>query len=359
MLNLNLNLKAQIKWEVINDSITLNPNSLVLDGDIDLNVNGIKTTITPDRKQFIVTFSEKTVDLNSNGNTFRLPKSNIESIFVEKYNNFQKDQIFTKDFMDSLIFYYRRKIYKDLDLNVVSFSSSKKIKFDIDSTKNLYLKNQKISKGKICNVGFDNIIILKEDGDLDIFRDGDFNFLQINSYKIFNCKQLYDLVFKDYVVTLNQKIKKWEQNIQSANLDSIIVLFGMIDNIQVISSERRMITWKKEKTVYNFNQYSSSSKTIMDFSSYESTFNSSSNSLIIGSPIFLYGNNFRNSEMSILGNSTSIISQKTYQEGSVYKKDEGFSISIFVDNNNKTLKVFHKNIFSLSKYSDPFRFVNY
>ena len=244
-------------------------------------------------------------------------------------------------------------------MNEIEFSSSKKMQFDIDDMGNLYLKNQRKSIGKVCAVGNNFIQIIDSTGRLDIYKDGDFNYLTIGQLKAYNCQTLYDYVYEDFKLTLSNKIKKWENNIILQPLDSLLNIFGTVDNVQNLTTDRKIIKWKKEIPIYEVGLSTLTTRTGYNSNISSGNANISSTfNLNNYSPLFIYGNDYRNVDLSLYSSSLTINNTSSFQQGNVIRKDAGYSVSIVVDNSNKIIRVLHNNVFSDLKYGQPFRFVN-
>ena len=224
----------------------------------------------------------------------------------------------------------------------------------------LALRDQKISMGKICYVSPTNIVILRENGELDNFSDGDFNFLEVSSFKAFKCKQLYDFIYADFKNNLNEHINKWEGQMKKSSIDSIISIFGPMDNITNISTDRKMITWKREKPVYYINLNTSSRSTYAGFQNSVANIVTNKMSSLYGiSPFFLSGNSYRTTDINYSGSGSAVASSQTNQSGNIKMENQGLFLAIIQDENNKIVYVYHENIFSDPSYGQPFKFVSF
>jgi hypothetical protein len=249
-------------------------------------------------------------------------------------------------------------VYPNLNLNEISFSVSKKVEYVIENSV-LSLKNQKVLKGKLCYVDLTNIIILGEDGEIVSMKDGDFNFLEIEHFKGFSCRTLYDYIFPEFKEKL-EKIKiQWKENIEESNLENLISRLGPFSNIANISTDKRMITWKRNQQAYyldinsiNIGLSSSKNNTLA---------NIISNTSFLGavSPLFYYGNSYRNTDILLNENKTAVISNQNNQSGLIVSKDEGYTIAIIQDLNNKIVQVYQENYFTDLKYGSAFRFITF
>jgi hypothetical protein len=351
---------GQIKWEVVDESFTLTPSIIVEKGTLDVFIGRSKDQITKEGTgEITIDLTEKVIYLNDGNNIYKFKSDLIKKLTIEGYKIFIGEELFKKEFADSLLFNYRKKIYPKINLIEIEFSSSKRVLYDF-SDEGFVLKNQKKSKGKICYVSPTRIIILYDNGELDEFKDGDFNFLQVNSFKAFKCRNLYDYLFKDFENGLIRNIKRWENEILKLNLDSAISLFGVIDNITSISPDRRMISWKKERPVYNINLSNTKVTSSYSKSSSQTNYFSTRLSTIYSiSPFFLYGNAYRTEDVSFSSSGITLLSSQSSQSGYVRLEDDGYSITMIQDNNGKNLRIFHQNVFSEPRYGEPFRFVSF
>lgn len=352
--------QAQIKWEVISSDITLNPRVFTETATIYITTgrNDVKPVKSDDG---YVTFDldGKYTYINSNHNNFKFKNDQITNVEIQGLM-FDGNELSKKEFADTLVTKYRKSIFSTLNLNQVTFSSSKRQEFDIDNNGYLFLKNQKYSTGKICCVGYDFITVLTETGDLDTYKNGDFNFLQIGSFRALDCQSLYDFVYRDFQKTLTENKSKWEQELLRANIDSLLTLLGPVDNISQISNDRKLITWKKDNTTYEIMMSSFNSRTGTTFGTSRANYMSFGTLNFSGiSPFFIQGNTYRNSELSTTSSAVTTTVTQNVQNGSIFKHDTGPAISILIDANQKPVKLFHSNVFSDPRYGAPFRFVNY
>lgn len=363
LVNSLKSVNAQLKWEVVDERYTLTPNVFTPKGTLYVNIqrdNRGKIEASSSG-EITIDLLERVAYITQNNNIFRFKKDDISRIMLDGVGTFTDEEIFKKDFTDSLRINYRRNIYRDLNLNEIEFSSSKRISYDVGDN-GFFMKNQKKSLGKICYVSQKAIVLLYENGDLGEFNDGDFNYLQVGTFKAFKCRQLYDYIYEQFVNQLKDNIMVWERNTLNKDIEGLISQFGAIENVTEVSSNLKLFTWKKSMPVYNINIGNATNT----FSSTEIDMrgetNTSQTSTLFGfsySPLFAFGNSYRNSQ-SVLSTSgsTQVITQSR-QSGTVKLVDQGFEISVLVNSSNKALKIFHKNIFSDPRYGEPFRFVSF
>lgn len=145
---------------------------------------------------------------------------------------------------------------------------------------------------------------------------------------------------------------------RNEKIEDIITNFGPFDQSVNISADRKMTTWKRDKLTYyvnintDANGLSFSGNNYQSYSSRPSYFN-------LISPFFLYGNSYRNSAVSLSGTPAALTSSRASQSGSVVSKDEGSVFMIIQDSNNKTIKIYHQNIFSEAQYGYSFNFIGF
>jgi len=353
-------LLAQINWEVNKDDVTLNPTSYICKGSLAIRLGSKNdNTTTPASGELTIDFDEKVIYLYDGEDIFRFKADMIDNLKVEGYKSFSGEQVFKREFTDSLLDFYRKGVYHSLSLNQIQFSSSKRVEY-ASQDNDLVLKNQKISKGKICFVSPTDITILTEEGELNDFKDGDFNFLQVGSFKAFKCRALYDFIFESFKSKLYDNIMKWETEMKNSTLDSIIAIYGPMDNITNISPDRKMITWRKHRPVYYVNLNTYNSRISNTFHNSSTNIVSSQMSSIYGiSPFFLFGNSYRTTNVNYSGNATTVASSQTSQTGRINMEDEGLSLTLMLDANNKIISVYQEKIFTDLAYGQPFRFISF
>ena len=348
---------AQIKWNVTNDTTKLTPTRFIGKGFVNVN-NGKTGTMRVDGT-IVVDMKESHIYFNDGKNIFQFEKDQLSDIKLEGYGSFTGAELFRKSFSDSFLQHYRRIIYPSLELNEIVFSLSKKARYELLDD-GLVLKNQKKLIGKICYVDLDNISIVNKDGELEQLKDGDFNFLQVGILKTFSCKDLYNYLFRDFEKRLSENINKWEDDIKKDNIEGLIAFFGPFENIANISSEKKMITWKKIRPAYYFNLSTNSRTFSYTSNRYLTNLTSNGGSFFSRiSPFFIYGNSYRSVDISQSGNSMNMATSQSNQSGSIIYKDEGSTFAIIQDSNNKIIQVYHENIFSDPQYGKPFRFISF
>jgi hypothetical protein len=339
------NSYSQIKWHLIDDTTTLTPNIFTAPGSVTIPNKSSAIQVSGTLE---IILNAKTVILNTSNDIFSLKDKQIQSITLDKFGYFEQPNLFKDDFTDSLLHYYRRTLYPILDLNEISFSSSKRVQYSLEDT-GLIIKNQKILYGKLCYADIDNITLLDENGEIHNLKDGDFNFFQYLGTKIFSCKGLYDYLFKNYQQKLQEIINSWNERVKDESLEELIKSFGAIDKIINLPSDKKMISWKQNLQAYNLHL----STTNLVTNNYRYTV---TNTLFTNiSPFFLYQYTINTSALRIVTQGSS----STFQSGDIISKDIGYSLTIIQDSSNKTIDVFQKNIFSEPTYGMPFKFINF
>lgn len=349
---------AQIKWDVANDTITLSPNVISTSGSISISKGNNGGTITTSGSIGIA-LKEKNIYFDDGNNLFKISSDALESLTLKNYGVFTEGELFNDDFKDSVLQHYRRLIYPTLNFNEVSFSSSKRVEYSLEES-GLTLKNQRLTIGKLCYIDLNSIIILTEDGQLVTMQDGDFNFLKVGGFKGFYCKSLYNFIFNSYQKKLAENIETWVNTVKQMDIEGLISIYGPFDKMINISTDKKMISWKKNIQAYylDISTYSNSSSVIKNnYSANISTLGTSYYNNV--SPLFLYGNSYRSTYTSIVGSSLKSSSVFTNQSGKITSKEEGFTIAIIQDSNNKIVQVYHENIFSEPQYGSPFRFITF
>jgi hypothetical protein len=341
------NTTAQIKWNLIDDTVTLSPNIITGVGDVTiqqgkaepLQVSGVLAII----------LNAKTVILNNAKDVFNLKDKELSELELNGFGRFQHEDLFQDAFKDSLYRYYRKTLYPIIELNQISLDISRRTQYSLEDT-GLTLKNQKLLSGKLCYVDLDNLIVLDENGELHNLKDGDFNFFVFNGFKDFSCKGLYNYIFIDYKERLIEHIEEWKERIKKKSVEDLIETFGAIDKIINISPDKKMISWQQNMEAYNISLSSHSSRlTYVADRSYTQV-----NSLFTNiSNFFLYGN----VGITSTTNTTIVNSTSTFQSGTISSKDVGYSLIIIQDASNKTIQVYQHNIFSNPSYGMAFSFI--
>jgi hypothetical protein len=353
-------LNAQLKWEVAEESITLTPDIFIEKGVLYVSILRNRDRVERAcRGEITIDLSEKVIYFNDNENIFRFKKDDISRLSIDGVGTVEGQEVFNKDFADSLKINYRSSLYTRLNLNEIEFSSSKRIAYDIGND-GLFLKNQKKSLGKICYVSQKSIVILYENGDLEEFKEGDYNYLQVGTFKAFKCIHLYDYIYGEFKNQLKDNIARWESNALNLDLESLISRFGSFDNISTVSPDLKMIVWKKTVPVYSINMGTTTNTFSHSQASLNGQINTYQKTDLYGfSPLLVFGNSYRNTVSNMSSSGTTQVMAQTRQSGLVSVKDEGYSVSVLLNANNKGLKIFHQNIFTDPNYGEPFRFISF
>lgn len=351
--------KAQINWNTIDDSINLNPPIYTVNGSVTINFLG--KIITEDNKVQI-DFRNKNIYLNNFNNLFKFPFGEIASLYIPEGEQFDGRLFFENEFKESITKSHRSKLYPGLDLNLVSFTYSKRNKIEMNKEGRLYIKNEKEKSGKICAVGYDFIMILAEDGELFNLENGDFNSLKTINSVFKDCKSLYNVVFEIFKEELKNKINQWQVNTLGKDINTLIAQYGPITSIKPINTDLTQYEWSWPRITYSIDLNTRSRQLgLNSFSRTNNYFSSVYSSLFgsLGSSLFLYGNSNRtsSSESELSGISTTFTN--TSQNGTVVMSDKGASIKIIKDKYGKSFNLAHNNIFSDLDYGKPFKFINY
>lgn len=337
---------SQNHWNVTNDSITLSPNRFEGEGSIDIIGEG--NTNPHVEGNIIIYLKEKKIVFNDRKNSFQFDKKKLVSLKMNNYGSFAADELFNSDFADYLLKSYREELYFKLDLHTIEFSSSKRKKYETKEG-GLLLVNQKLQKGKICYSDHDEIKVLTEQGELKTFTDGDFNFFISNDLKEFSCASIYFKIFQNFSEKLSDAKSNWKETVKKINIDNLISLYGPFESMLKTTTDKTIYVWRKSKPTYYFNTSTFSNT----FSNAISSGNSTTNYYY--SPLYLYGNVYRNNSLNTMGSSNT----STFQNSKMSIIDEGNILSVTVDANNKIVDVFEENIFSQPLCGRPFRFVNF
>ena len=341
------NINGQLKWNLIDDTITLSPNIITAIGDVTIQQGKAETSLQVSGTLAII-LNAKTVILKNGNDIFNFKDKDLLDLQLNDYGRFQHEELFKDRFTDSLYKYYRKSLYPTLELNKIQLDISKRTQYSLEDT-GLTLKNQKLLLGKLCYVDLENIIILDENGELHNLKDGDFNFFVFNGLKDFSCKGLYRYIFANYGTRLKENREEWEERVRKESIEDLIETFGAIDKIISITQDKKMISWKENIEAYNiFISSFSSRSTYTTTKSY-----TNGNSLFTNiSPFFLYGN------IGITSALNSYTRSTTSTSGTVSSRDVGFSLAIIQDASNNTTQVFQHNIFSDPVYGMAFKFIN-
>jgi hypothetical protein len=351
---------SQFNWNTIDDSISLSPEIYSINGGITISFLG--KVITEDNKVYI-DFKSKNVYVNNYNNMFKFPFDQVGKIYITDLEEFNGSSLFETELKESIIKSHRKQLYHGLDLNLATFTYSKKNKIDMTKEGKLFVKNEKQRIGKICAVGLNFAIIVTESGELLSMGDGDFNSLTIANTSAKDCKTLYNLIFNYFQKELDTRIDSWEQDVLTLDVNSLVNRFGPIHTIKEVSPEIKQYEWKWPKVTYQVNISTSSKQFgIGNFtrqSNYSGNTFSSIYGSVTGSSLFAYGNSYRtaNLESSSFGITSTITN--TSQNGDVVMSDEGSSITLIKDKNGKSTLLFHTNIFSELGYGKPFKFIEY
>lgn len=351
---------SQVSWNIVSDSVSLNPKVFKFKADLYFSPSsGPNQIITPE-PEVEFNISDKTISFVYKGNAFKLKADQFSSVRFIDYKFLSRDELTNKSIADSILFFYRKKIYAYLDLNEVEFSSSKRVSIAFTEKDELILKNQKISKGKICAIAPEFIVILQQDGELSVFADGDFNYFSVSDKRMFSCRALYDFVYNQFAINLKLNIKSWESKMLEMNIDSILSIAGPVDEVLEIGSNRKLFRWKSERTSYEFFTSGTTSSRISNFVSRQTQILSNLHfNAFSFSPFLIAGNSYRTANITSSSNAESFSTSSSSQYGKIIETVEGFNLSLLQGEGNRFIKIFHENIFSEPKYGSPFRFINF
>lgn len=358
-LCLSLLVNGQVNWNV-NKTISLNPTVFQSSGSITVEDSKSKTLVSIGG---MLTFflQEKKLFFNDGKNSFDIKLSEVNSLNTDDFGLFSQSNLFSKEFSDSLLQHYRRKLYNKLSLNEITFSSSKRVEYIYEDGE-LKLKKQKLTKGKLCAVTLTNIVTLSEEGELLVFKDGDFNFLQMDQFRGFNCKSLYDYFFPVFSRDLKKNIDNWNQTIRLNSIEQMIEKFGPCESVINLTPEKKLLTWKKEIKIYYIDIRESSTTTTFSLANrntYVNQYGSGWVSLFSSVPsAFLNTYTYRYTEISSTGQAFSTNTTSNSKIGKVWSKDNGYILSVIVDKDNKITNVYHENVFADPAYGIPFEFVD-
>jgi hypothetical protein len=354
------NTYGQIKWTTISDTITLTPSYFQDTGIIYLNYKkkdgsnrvGVSGIIT-------VSFLDNRVYLNDWKNVYLLNNTDILQMGFTNYGEYLNENLFTKNFHDSLLLTFRRTIYHLIGLNEVSFSVSKKVKYDFDEN-GLFIRNQKKIKGKVCYCDINQVVLLTEEGELLNFRDGDFNFLEYNGLRGFKCESFYSYLFVDYTKQLTEIRNQWRSNVFKTNIKDLIDVYGPIDNSFELDAISKLFVWKNEKVNYYLDIFTSSKTEANIFGYSNSNLSASSNNYLAAvSPFFIYGNKYLNATINQSLSTSNVTINSTSQKGNIISQNESEILSVVVDKSGRITNIYEKKIFSNPSYGQSFKFINF
>ena len=348
---------SQINWNTIGDSIKLSPQLYPVSGSVTINMLG--SILSPDNV-FYLDYKNKMLYVNNFDNLYKFPFDQVSKTNMADFGETSGAEIYDSELKDKIIKAYRKSIYSVVDLNVLSFTYSKRNKLAVTKEGRLYVKNEKQVNGKICSAGIDYINILTEDGEILTLNDGDFLSLKAAGITTKNCKTLYNLVFREFKYELENKIKNWEKYTVDLDLSKLITEHGPLHSIKEINSELKQFEWNWPIITYNVD-LSSSSRQIStnSFTRSINYFGRSNTSIYgsVGSSLFLYGNSYRSYSSDGLFSGVSGTISNVSQNGTVTMLDDGASITIIKDKSGKTISLRHKGIFSELNYGSSFRFI--
>jgi hypothetical protein len=351
---------SQFNWNTISDTISLSPEIYSINGGITINFLG--KVITEDNKVYI-DFKGKNVYVNNYNNMFKFPFDQVGRIYITDLDEFNGSSLFDSELKENIIKSHRKQLYHGLDLNLATFTYSKKNKIDMTKEGKLFVKNEKQRIGKICAVGVNFVVIVTEAGEMLSMGDGDFNSLSIANTNAKDCKTLYNLIFKYFQKELDTRIDSWEQEVLTLDVNSLVNRLGPIHTIKEVSPEIKQYEWKWPRVTYQVNISTVSKQFGIGSFTRSSNYSGSTFSSIYGSAtgssLFAYGNSYRTAglESSSFGITSTITN--TSQNGDIVMADEGSSVTIIKDKNGKSSLLFHTNIFSELGYGKPFKFIEY
>lgn len=350
---------SQFSWNTAPDSIKINPTVYSIEGSVVVNLLG---PILCADNTIQIDFKNKYVYVNNFNNIYKFSFDQVSKIYLPGSEEINGPTLYDSDFRERITNSYRKSIYEKVDLNVISFTYSRKNKLAITNDGRLYIKNEKKMSGKICSIGLDYIETLTENGELLKLNDGDFISLSAAGIISKNCKTLYNLVFGEFKKELERKVTTWVNTTTQLDMPTLIKDYGPLQSIKEINSDLKQYEWGWPLVTYNINVTSNSRQIGLNNSSRNTYYYGTSNTSIYGSTgssLFLYGNSFRsyNGEGIFSGISNTLSS--TSQNGSVIMTDEGASIIIIKDKSGKTISLKHKGLFSDLDYGSAFIFIKY
>ena len=110
------NIKGQIKWNLIDDTITLSPNIVTAIGDVTIQPGKAETSLQVSGALAII-LNAKTVILKNGNDIFNFKEKDLLDLQLIDYGRFKHEELFKDKFTDSLYKYYRKSLYSILELN--------------------------------------------------------------------------------------------------------------------------------------------------------------------------------------------------------------------------------------------------
>lgn len=344
LLIVNFSFSQEVKWNFIDDSLTLSPNRLVGTGTFSIRKNNPDNVQV--RGKLTLLLNDDIVFFEDSGNMFKLKFNDIEFINLDGVPlSIASDNLNNKYYKDSLIQFYRANLYKNLELNEVLFLFSKKNKYEIyDGT--LAVKKPLYLKGKLCSINPINMIVLTEDGELVKASNGDFINFSFKNFKTFECNELYEKIYYSYINDLDSLKVSYQNSIKEKSIEEIVNILGPFDEQQNLPIGHRIYIWDKPEMKQIFSLSTNTFASSNSFSK-SNTYINNSNSIFNPIIAFNYGNNFSNM------NST------TLQSGSISYVNQGAFLSITIDANNKIINVYQERILKKPEYGTNFEFINF
>lgn len=344
LLIVNFSFSQEVKWNFIDDSLTLSPNRLVGTGSFSIRKNN------PDNVQvsgkLTLLLNDEILFFEDSGNMFKLKFNDIEFINLDGVPKvITSDNLNNKNYKDSLIQYYRANLYRNLQLNEVLFLFSKKNKYEI-SDGTLSVKKPMYLKGKLCSISPLSMVVLTEDGELIKAFNGEFINLSFKNFKTFECNGLYEKIYYSYINDVDSLRVNYQSRIKEKTIDEIVGIIGPFDKQQSLPSGNRIYIWDKPemKQIFSLN-----TNTFASSNSFSTSSTYLNNNYSINNPIvaFNYGNKFTN------------INSTSSQSGSISYVNQGAHLSITIDASNKIINVYQERILNKPEYGTNFKFINF
>ena len=328
LLITNVSKAQSVSWNYIDDSLTLSPTRI--------SVNGMFTLIGTDRFNYgnmVFLLNEEIIFFKDSGNLFKLKYSDIGKFSLDEFTQYSKESLSQKTFKDSILKSYRALKYKTLNLNEIDILFSKKNKYE-STNEGLKVKKPLYLKGKICSINPISLILLTEEGELVKVEDGDFINLKFGNLKAFECNELYSLFFKRYNEEVSLLLKSFDSSCIKLGVSGLINIYGPFNKELSMPNGKKLYVWDKPsiRKIYN-------SLSLMRNNTYNYL-----------SPFYSNGNNF-------LAYSFSNSFSSSYTSGSVSEVNDGFIFSLTVDSQDIVNDVYHEGIIKFQSYGTNFKFV--
>lgn len=328
----------KINWNFIADSLTLSPNRISGKGDISINN---KSTSYALNGSFTFLLNDEILFFKDSLGLYKLKYSEIENVQLENGDIIPKSLLNNKNSKDSILLKFRKSIYKKLLLNEIEILFSEENKYVV-SDFTIKVKNPLYLKGKICQVGFYNLFILTEEGELLKINDGDFINIIFENKKYLECRDLYQMVFDNYSEDLKKLTNYYDSLLKISTIDDLVKFLGPYEKILNLPKGNKLYVWDKPK-FKEILDLRTSSNLFTNSNTYFPNFNKGSNGFLMF--------NYANSMLSSFGSS--------WQTGSVTTINEAEILSLTVDDSGKIINVYQERIFPSIKYGVTIKFIHY